>query len=148
MLNSNDMVKKIVVVLINVFFMVSCSQPEKNTMEESEDIIVADNSDLSDREGNGVDHLRIKEYPSAIDSTIQIFFEEKSGDHEFEIYNKYVYHPWSSKSEYSGDSLLVRNEGIDTSSIMVDVEVKVGDNLHDWNFNFELSGEFIMEIEQ
>jgi|TARA_B110000093_G_C12651556_1_gene278458 hypothetical protein len=148
MLNSNDMVKKIAVVLINVLFMVSCSQPEKNTMEESEDIIVADNSDLSDREGNGVDHLRIKEYPSAIDSTIQKLFEEKSGDQEFEIYNKYVYHPWSSTSEYSGDSLLARYEGIDTSSIMVDVEGQLGNNLLDWNFIFELSGEFIMEIEQ
>lgn len=146
--NSNDMMKNFAVVLINVLFMVSCSQTEQNTMEESEDIIVADNIDIPDREGNGVDHLRIKEYPSAIDSTIQIFFEEKSSNQEFEIYKKYVYHPWSSSSEYSGDSLLVRHEGIDTSSIMVDVEVQIGDNLHDWNFSFELSGEFIMDIEQ
>ena len=142
------MAKNFLIVLINGLFIISCSQPEQNTMEESEDIIVADNRDIPDREGNGVDHLRIKEYPSAIDSTIQIFFEENSGDQEFEIYSKYVYHPWSSSSEYSGDSLLFRNESIDTSSIMVDVEVMIGDNHHDWNFNFELSGEFIMEIEQ
>jgi hypothetical protein len=142
------MTKNFLIVLINVLFTISCSQPEQNTMEESEDIIAADNGDVPHREGNGIDHLQIKEYPSTIDSTIQIFFEEKSDDQEFEIYYKYVYHPWFSSSEYSGDSLLVRNESIDTSSIMVDVEVQIGDSLHYWNFSFELSGEFIMEIEQ